>query len=63
MAMKILSGIIVIGLGVLGVYVFSTQIKLSRTLADILIMATLLGSFVIGNSLIVFGQKKNGEDS
>jgi nitrate reductase gamma subunit len=61
--MKILSGILVIGLGVLGAYVFSTQVTLSRTLADILIMVTLIGSLVIGNSLIVFGQKKKGKDS
>lgn len=63
MSMKILSGILVIGLGVLGAYVFSTQVTLSRTLADILIMVTLIGSLVIGNSLIVFGQKKKGKDS
>jgi hypothetical protein len=50
-------------LGVLGAYVFSTQVTLSRTLADILIMVTLIGSLVIGNSLIVFGQKKKGKDS
>ncbi|MBI5186256.1 MAG: hypothetical protein HZA01_11095 [Nitrospinae bacterium] len=62
MNMKIISGILVIGLGVLGTYVFSTQVKLPRNIADILIMVTLLGSLVIGNSLIVFGQRKKDED-
>lgn len=62
MNIKIISGILVIGLGVLGAYVFSTQVNLPRTMSDILIMVTLLGSLVIGNSMIVFGQKKNGVD-
>lgn len=62
MNIKIISGILVIGLGVLGAYVFSTQVNLPRTVSDILIMVTLLGSLVIGNYMIVFGQKKNGGD-
>jgi len=59
---KIITGILSIGLGVLGAWFFSTQVNLSRTLTDILIMVTLLGFLIAGNFLIVFGQTKNGKE-
>lgn len=63
MNLKVIAGILVIGIGIFGTYLFSTQIQLSRAVADVLIMVTLLGSLLAGNALIVFGIKKKGEPS
>jgi len=60
---KIIGGMLVIGIGIFGVYFFSTQVQLPRAVADVLIMVTLLGSLLAGNALIVFGIKKREEPS